>query len=358
MNVLKYDQLLVGGLNNQEKTLKADSFTYKSVFLSSIVPDSANARYLPVMLVEDQDAKLFTARKMTKKQLVKIYQAEEHVLIGKSFIVNCLKYGSNNWKKANQTIESILQLGENISVSELIQAPTIFPISDSKYQVLTGHRRFFALVYANGYGSAAQFKLYHNKPLLTKIKQFQENACREDLPQYGKLESFLNAMSEIEALGQARIRVGLKRPTVKETAASLGISMGAYDNYNVLVRYPIVLDFYKSGLSDPFLKIKKIVLDIESAYKLEFEKTLLNITDKKLINKRIKSVLFGSDKNRIANPTFKFKPIKSARTVKALFTTDIMQLETGIEWDKINWDDPAEVTKTMAGVINFLEKEQ
>ena len=183
MNELQHEHLILSFLNNQENLL-ADSFSYQSIFLSSVMPDSTNARFMPAIFIEDNDAKLLVNRKITKKQLINKYQCEYHVLIGQSCIINCLEYGSADWKKANQTIESIMDLGNNISVSELIQAPTLYPVSDSKYQILTGHRRFFALVYANGYGSAAQFKLYSTKPLLSKVKQFKENASREDLPQY------------------------------------------------------------------------------------------------------------------------------------------------------------------------------
>ncbi|TQV84328.1 ParB/Srx family N-terminal domain-containing protein [Aliikangiella coralliicola] len=358
MNDPKYDQLLVSSLNNQEKKLHTESFTYQSIFLSSIVPDSSNARFLPAVLIEDEDAKLFVSRKMSKKQLVNMYNAEDHVIIGKSCIVNCLEYGSADWKKANQTIESILELGDNISVSELIQAPTIYPVGDSKYQVLTGHRRFFALVYAKGYGSAAQFKLYESKPLLTKVKQFQENASREDLPQYGKLAAFVNAMAEIEALSAARIKVGLKKLTVKETATSLGISMGAFDNYNVLTRYPCVLDLYQAGLSYPFVKTKKVVLEVESDYKAEHDKSVLNITDKKKIAKEIESRLFSKEKTSPPRKNFQLKPIKSAKTIKSLLTTNVMELDTGINWDDIDWDDHFDVSKTISTVIEYLEKAQ
>ena len=132
------------------------------------------------------------------------------MLIGKSCMINCFKYGSIEWKKANETLESVLELGNNIKQLEIIQAPTIYPTDDGNYKVLTGHRRYFAMVFANGYDSAAQFKVYNRKPLLHKTKQFQENASRDDLPQYGKLMSFTNALQELELLNQTKVAMGEK----------------------------------------------------------------------------------------------------------------------------------------------------
>jgi len=354
MNDLKYEQLLTSSLNNQDE-LSAQSFTYQSVFLSSVEPDLTNARFLPAIFIEDEHAKLFVSRKISKKQLVDMYQAEDHVLIGKSCMINCLKYNSPDWKKANKNIESIIELGNNISVSELIQAPTVYPVSNSKYRVLTGHRRFFALIYANGYGSVAQFKVYEEKPLLSKVKQFQENASRDDLSQYGKLVAFLNAVTEIDALNHAKIKAGMKKLTVKETATNLGISMGAYDNYNVLTRYTCVVDAYESGLSLPFVKTKKLVLEVEAQYKAEHGKSVLNITDKRNISEEITNRLSNKKQVVASTSSFKIKPIKSTQAIKTLLTQNITELNTGIDWGNIDWEDHHSVSKALSKVVEFLE---
>lgn len=355
MNLANNAQLLVSSLNRQ-KDVHTAPVSYKSVFLSSVVPDTTNPRFLPAVLIEDEHAKLFVKRKITKNDLIKIYQAKDRVIIGKSCIINCLKYGSVDWKRANESIDSIIELGNNILVSELIQVPTIYPISDSKFQILTGHRRFFASVYANGYGSAIQFKLYKSKPLLTKVKQFQENASREDLPQYGKLIAFIDAITEINTLNTARLRVNLKKLTIKEMASNLGISMGAYDNYNVLTRYACVIDAYESGLSYPFVKTKKIVLSVESKFKAEYGKTLLNVTDKKKIAKEIDAVLFEKKQAPAPAKTYKIKSIHSSSAIKTILTTNITKLDTGIDWDNIDWEDKLSVSDAISTIIEFLDK--
>jgi len=358
---LKLEQHFLSKLNEIQKndfeTMYDEPFIYQSVFLSLIVPDVTNPRFLPIISIEDHDAKLFISRKITKNQLVKMYDAENHILLGKGCIINCLKYGSTDWKEANKSIESIIELGTNIGVSELIQVATIYPISSSEFQILTGHRRYFALIYANGYGSAAQFKIYKSKPLLTKVKQFQENASREDLPQYGKLAAFKDAILEIELLNDAKLKLGFKKLTVKKIATSLGISMGTYDNYYVLSRYISVMEAYKSGMSLSFIRAKKIVLDIESEYKKKNSKLVLNFTDRDNINSLIKSSLFSGRKpNKIIDELkFKIEPISSSNTIKRLLTTNIMELDCGVDWDSIDWDDHRSVLDTMTTVIKYLE---
>jgi hypothetical protein len=353
MNNIKYDQILLNSLNNKED-IHSDIFEYTSVFFSSIKPDPTNGRFLPSIFIDDEHAKQFISRKLSKKQLVDLYDADNYVLIGKYCIINCFKYGSDDWKKANHTITSIIELGENISVSEMIQTPTIYPIGNNQYQILTGHRRFFALVYVKGYNSTAQFKLYDKQPLLSKVKQFQENASREELPQYGKLQAFLNARMEIDALNYARQRLGLKKYTVKEIAANLGVSMGAFDNYNVLTRFPSVQTSYAEGLSLSFIRVKKIVLAIEKTYKETHCKTVLNINDINNISDQIYSKLMSSPQTVATIKSFNIKPIKSSKALQTLLKSNVMELNTGIEWDSIDWEDHQSISDALSKLGDFL----
>jgi hypothetical protein len=354
MNKLSQEHLMVSALNNHNG-LHNENFSYKSIFFTSIEPDKSNARFMPAILMDDGDAQLFVRRKITKKQLIEKYNVKNQVIIGKSCIINCFDNTTAEWKEINKSIESIIRLGNNISDSELIQAPTLYPIDNDKYQVLTGHRRFFALIYAKGYGSAAQFKLYDDIPLLAKIKQFQENTSREDLSQYGKLMAFSQAISEIEVLNTARLRTGLKKLTVKEVASHLGVSMGSFDNYNVLTRYSCIISAYKNGLSQSFIIIKKLVLAVESEYKIQNEKSVLNKTDRNNISDEIESRLFKKNKNVSSEKHFKIKKIKNPNTIKTLLTCNILALDTGIDWDNIDWEDHDTVSNTLSTIIEFLE---
>ncbi|MCW8092935.1 ParB/Srx family N-terminal domain-containing protein [Alteromonas sp. ASW11-130] len=361
MNTVSLAQNLAAALNavDADRLLIEQPYDYKSVFISRVHPDTTNPRFFPAVMMSDLHALQMLERKLTKQQLITRYDAKDKVVIGKGCIVNCFEYGTNEWKKANQSIESITELAANVAVSEIIQVPTIYPLESGDYQILTGHRRFFALVFANGINSAAHFKVYDKCPVLPKTKQFQENASREDLPQYGKLQAFEDALLEIETLNNTRKRMGNKALTVRQTASTLGISMGAFDNYNVLTRYPAVVKAYADGCSTPFIQMKKLILKIESDYKLEFDKNILNAIDKKNINERITKHLNGETTNNTPpkkkSSYFQVK-IKSVSALKTLLTSNVTELETGICWDELDWDDHKAVEETFNKIVEFLNK--
>jgi hypothetical protein len=364
---ISLEQELDSVLNSKSSDdfLKEQLYQYKSIFINRVFPDASNPRFFPAIIMSNFHAKQLINKRITKQQLISVYGAEDNVIIGKSCIVNCCKYGSNEWKKANVSINSIIELGDNVAVSEIIQAPTIYPTEDGNYQILTGHRRFFAMLYANGIDSAAHFKVYNSKPILQKTKQFQENASREDLPQYGKLSAFQDAMLEMEALRHSRKKMGKKALTVKEIASTLGISMGTFDNYNVLTRYSYVIKAYENGNSTSFVTLKKLVLKLESEYKEEHQLTKLSITDKTAINNRIKKHLNDDEDDILSTKVnrskikqmksqYKFECIESPYVIEKLLKTNVCELECGVDWNSVNWSDPEDVNKSIKHLLEFL----
>ena len=367
MNSISLEQELASILNSQysENFLKEQLYDYKSIFLNRVFPDKSNPRFFPAIIMSDKHAYQVVTKQLTKQQIINIYNAEGHVVIGKSCIINCCKHGSNEWKKANKSIESIIELGENVAVSEIIQVPTIYPTVDGDYQILTGHRRFFAIIYANGIDGAAHFKVYKSKPVLQKTKQFQENASREDLPQYGKLRAFQDAMLEIEVLNTARKRVGQKPLTVKEKASTLGISMGAFDNYNVLTRYPAVIEAYENGESTSFVKMKKLIVECEkksiNGEDIKNVKTRkrLNSKLKELISQGVESVSLAKNKANSVKAraaSFEIKDLQSLEAVRVLLTSDISNFEVGVDWKNINWEDEQEVKEVIKKAVAYANK--
>lgn len=357
MNPISIEQELASLLSNESSgaVLKEQLYDYKSIFLSRVYPDSTNPRFFPAVIMSDKHAYQLATRQLSKKQLIEIYDAKDKIVIGKSCIVNCFQNGTNDWRKANKSIESILELGQNVSVSEIIQVPTIYPINDGDYRILTGHRRFFAIVYANGIDSAAHFKVYQTKPTLRKTKQFQENASREDLPQYGKLRAFQDAILEIEALSTVRKRAGKKGLTVKEKANTLGISMGAFDNYSVLTRYPAVIEAYENGSSLAFTKMKKKILHVE-----KLKKVLPNdrgYDTKVSINSALKKELAGVKEVGKANlgvmepRNFEFNGLSSPEVLKKILTEDMTKIDVGVDWNLVNWNDRREINSILSELI-------
>lgn len=357
--MLNNSQLFLSALNNgvDGKLSTFAPFEYKAIFLSKIVPDDDNARYFPAKIIDDVLAKQFLSRKITKAKLVKICDAEGKVIVGRGVFINCLEFGTVDWRNVNGTIKSITALAQSIEVSELIQVPTVYPIDQGQFRILTGHRRFFALIYSQGQLAAVKMKVYEQVPLLKRIKQFQENASREDLSQFGKLQAFIAARGEIEALETAQKQLGHKKITVRQEVGLLGISMGAYDNYNVLTRYPQVMSAYNNGMTNSFVKTKKLILDIENQYREENEKTIFNITDKREIGRRIEVALEGKGhpKKERYYKTYTLKNVNSPETIKKLLYTNIMESDLDVDWETVDWDNMQGVERILDKVITFLK---
>jgi hypothetical protein len=362
---ISLERLFTSVLNdkNSKNFAKDEVYSYESIFLSRISPDSTNARYLPSIIISDSHAYQFVSRQLSKSQLVNIYQGQDKVLVGKSCIVNCLKYGTTEWKMANKTINSIIELAENVAVSEVIQAPTIYPTDAGDYRILTGHRRFYAMVYNDGVNGAAHFKVYASKPLLLKTKQFQENASREELPQHGKLLAFQDALREVEILNTSMLKLGHKALTIKEISNLLGVSMGAYDNYNVLTRYPAVIKAFENGISDPLLAVKKLVLNTEKAYKKRNNVSQLNVNDRNEINRLIE-VYFAPDDKSVKKKeltgtgvqAYKLGSIESSFVIKMLLTKNVCEFDCGVDWDQVDWQNVSEMNEIFKKVVVHISE--
>ncbi|MEM0910219.1 MAG: hypothetical protein AAGJ37_04550, partial [Pseudomonadota bacterium] len=172
-----------------------------------------------------------------------------------------------------------------------------------------------------------------------------------------------DAMLEIEVLNTTKRKMGLKPLTVKEKASTLGISMGAFDNYNVLCRYPAVVESYENGNRASFIKVKKRVLELE---KTLFESTgKLNVTQKKTVNKALKDELIHGIKNPLTlntnrkegkrAETYDFGAIKTTSVLKKLLQDDVTQINTGINWDALDWENIEDVNKQIKLLIKRLE---
>ena len=362
MSVLSLEQKLTAKLNCMDfsKILIEQPYEYKSIFLNRIQPDQSNARFFPAVIISDQLAYQIATKRLSKAELIERLDCRNQVVIGKSCILNCFHNSSFEWKKANANIASIIELAANLSVSELIQVPTIYPLESNSYQLLTGHRRFFAMIYSNGIDGAAHFKVYNQQPSLPRTKQFQENASREDLPQYGKLQAFQEAILELETLSAMRQRTESKGLTVREMASLLGISMGTFDNYNVLTRYPAVLKAYQNGNSIPFITMKKIVLTEEQRIRKKTGQSILNVEHKRTIDKKIHDIL-----NDIKSPVtvekkrrYRLGTVESPELMKFILTENILALDCGIDWNLLDWEQPKAVSEAFKHVVNYIKEQK
>lgn len=348
----KLEQIILSSMK-ADGTLDSEHGDYRTVFVSSVQADPTNPRFIPALLLEDIDADGFINKRISKSELMENYSGENRVLIGKGCIVNGLNKGHEQYNIVRNSLLGLVDLAENILSTDLIQPPTLYPLEDGCYRILTGHRRFYALIYAYGVNTAQKFKVYDVKPVLYKTKQFQENASRDDLSPYGKLIAFKAALHEISLYSNAKTRGGFGKLTLKEQASLLGISTGALDNFRVLTRYNCVVTAYENGLKRPFLKVKKLILELEKNYKSTKNITSLSYPDKNAIECLISDTLSSKSTPK---RMFKTMPINSISLVKKLLTTDLQNVIESVIWDSINWNDGDEVLRIYKEVINYLER--
>jgi hypothetical protein len=153
--------------------------------------------------------------------------------------------------------------------------------------------------------------------------------------------------------------LGKGRLTVREQANMLGVSMGTFDNYNVLTRYPSVLRSFDEGLDYSFVRVKKLVLYIEKTYKEQHTK-VLNVIDKRKIDTTIYEALQGKKYKEPLKASFPYKlnGLSSPEGLRALLKENIFELDTGINWDTVDWQDVASVNKAISEVVNKLNQQQ
>jgi hypothetical protein len=151
--------------------------------------------------------------------------------------------------------------------------------------------------------------------------------------------------------------LGKGRLVVKEQANMLGISIGAFDNYSVLTRYPSVIRSFEEGLDYSFLRVKKLVLKIEKAYKEQYAK-VLNVIDKRKIDKKIYTALRGEKYKKPTTSDFscKLNGISSPEGLRILLKENIFEMDAGIDWDALDWQDVDSVNKAISKVINKLNQ--
>ncbi|WP_462160788.1 hypothetical protein [Pseudoalteromonas maricaloris] len=96
-------------------------------------------------------------------------------------------------------------------------------------------------------------------------------------------------------------------------------------------------------------------MKIENDYKVQHDKKVLNIGDRKAIGAKISDALEGKAATSIKKQNYIIKNISSSSLLKKLLFTDISELDLGVDWENINWEDRAQVTTLIAEVIEFLD---
>lgn len=164
-------------IQDSKKTLDEISVNTKFISIEKITPSPSNPRRLAIN-AEDINAAL-AANLITKDVITSDLEKN---------VVDFFK----NSKKSSDYLKT-LQLALSIPEPEsLLQAVVVWSIDGSNFNLIAGHRRFFAHLIAGHEYISATIKSHQPSELELSILQWTENSSREDLTSQ---ESFLNIKS-------------------------------------------------------------------------------------------------------------------------------------------------------------------
>ncbi|MCF6437904.1 ParB/Srx family N-terminal domain-containing protein [Pseudoalteromonas luteoviolacea] len=357
MSKLNLEQALLALLsNNQDEDIINDEpFTYKTLLLNEVCPDLNSPYYIPVVKISDLDASLFVARRISKNQLITKYSAHDKVIVGKDCIIICMQNGTKKWQGALQSVRSIITLSDKIKLVAISQIPSVFPLEDGKYQIVTGQYRYLASVYVHGLEGISQFKVYQNKPLLNHAKQLSDHIFRDDISALDKLLAFKSAKDELDTVSLVLHQIGRASLSYQTMLKVMAIPNQVYDFYIKLFKYPCIFEAYQAGLKKPLESVYTIIVDYEMFVSAHFDIVIGSSSFRSKVEQLIAKKLDNICHNFPNGSSIQIGQVTSAKVVKFLFSENVFSLDTGIDWSKLDWSDTVAVNEVTKSVMDFLE---
>ncbi len=311
------------------------------VLVDYIQPQADNPRYLPVKFAKKADEESVSA-------------LADCVVCEKGVLENRLDKSNARYDAVNKEIEEIKGLAETLKHSELLHPIAVWRRNMSDYAIVAGHRRFYAIRYLYGGLIKVKVKIYAEKPKNLNVLRHIENFSRADLTPPDALTSYANAVQELETLERSHIQDD--RSAV--VTSYLGISRTSFYRYDKLYEYGEVVM--------PLLE-KKIVTSLVGLYE--------EITKAEDHGKHAAAVSYLKSMND-AKKFFKFLPLEAPKkqgrakqfihlpkvkvsqtsAIRRLLTEDVTKLDTGIEWDKVDFEDAAALEKVLKSLLASLVK--
>jgi ParB family chromosome partitioning protein len=283
----------------------------------------------------------------------------------KGVIENRLNKENDRFDEVEREIESIKTLAESIRNNGLVQPITVWRGNMTNYPIVSGHRRYYAICYLYGRMVKIKTKIYPAKPLNVHILRHVENFARVDLAPSDAIRSYQSAMEDLKNV-ITDIKSAIKRKDI--VTSNLGISKSQYYRFEKLTEY------YDKVL--PLFDGEKLT-SIDSTYK--DMTTLEKLGGSEMVNayfahiksnsapvklddylasvskpnkEKIKSK-GGREKQYITMPKI---GVKQSTAIYRLLKEDITTLDTGVHWDTLDKNDPAELEKALKLVIKVLCK--
>lgn len=347
--VSKKSQQMLDDLKQRDKSKESsvhDDPLFKTssevdrVLVDYIQPQSDNPRYLPVKFAKRDDPE-------------SIASLIDCVVCEKDIIENRLDKSNPRYDAVNAEIEEIKGLAETLKHSELIHPIAVWRKNMSDYAIVAGHRRYYAIRYLYGGLIKVKVKIYAEKPRNISVLRHIENFSRNDLTLPDALSSYSNAVTELENIEQNKLETN--RASI--VTSYLGIGRTTFYRYDKLHDYrQHVMPLLENRIVESLRGLYEEIIKAEEKGRKEVEKYLVELLNNKKFSKYLQAPTIkkaGRTKQYISLPKIK---VNQTSAIKRLLIEDVTQLELGIDWDKVDFDDPKMLEAALKELMKSLTK--
>lgn len=347
--VSKKSQQMLDDLKQRDKSKESnvhDDPLFKTsseidrVLVDYIQPQSDNPRYLPVKFAKRDDAD-------------SIASLTNCVVCEKGLIENRLDKSNPRYDAVDAEIEEIKGLAETLKHSELVHPIAVWRKNMSDYAIVAGHRRYYAIRYLYGGLIKVKVKIYAEKPKNINVLRHIENFSRSDLTLPDALNSYSNAVLELESIEDEK----LSKSRAGVVTSYLGIGRTTFYRYDKLHEYrEFVMPLLENRIVESLRGLYEEVIKAEQQGREEVEKYLKSLQSQGKFHKYLQAPVakkVGRSKQFISLPRVKINDISA---IKRLLTEDVTQLELGIDWETIDFDDPVMLENALKELFKSLSK--
>lgn len=347
--VSKKSQQMLDDLKQRDKSKESnvhDDPLFKTsseidrVLVDYIQPQSDNPRYLPVKFAKRDDAD-------------SIALLVNCVVCEKGILENRLDKNNPRYEAVDAEIEEIKGLAETLKHSELVHPIAVWRKNMSDYAIVAGHRRYYAIRYLYGGLIKVKVKIYAEKPKNINVLRHIENFSRNDLTLPDALNSYTNAVIELENIEKEK----LLQNRASVVTSYLGIGRTTFYRYDKLYDYrEFVMPLLENRIVESLRALYEEIIKAEGKGREEVQTYLKSLLSENKFYKYLHEPVakkVGRTKQFISLPKVK---VDKASAIKRLLTEDVTQLDLGIDWSKVDFEDPVMIEGVLKELFKSLSK--
>jgi ParB family chromosome partitioning protein len=283
------------------------------------------------------------------------------------FTIHCQK-SDPDYKSIVHEVEQIIRLAKQLEKEDLIQPITVWQRSTSNYPIISGHRRYCALIFLFGVLTPVKIKIYNEEPAHPSTLTFIENNQRKSLNPLGLITSFTQAYNELTSDSSVP-------KTSSNLIQHLGMSKTNYYRYKSITEFlPVVTPLLEREGVISFKELEWVLNQIKNFEVIKRDKLLDLFVKQKLKNpsldsKKVITTIIDSHDNEAAvsvtpsqkgrkSKYFQFPKVMltEKESIERLFKEDVTKIDCGVDWKSINFGDASEVKAAFEKLITHFTK--